>query len=385
MAWNDDDSGGHDPWSGKKKQDGPPDLDAMVKKLKNFLLGGFGKGKKDDGAGGEGRNGNKIGVIGILLVIFAIVFIWALSGIFIVSPPERAAVLRFGKYTETVGPGPHWIPRGIESRKVVNVQQVDAYSYNAEMLTKDENIVNVSISVQYRVDNIKDYLFNIVNPIGSLQQATASALRQVIGHTGLDDILTTGREQIREQIAKQLKSILAMYQSGLLITEVTLQPAKPPDAVTAAFDDAIKAREDEQTYINKANAYTRKVSAQAQGKSARILQEAQAFQQQVVLKAKADTAGYLALLPEFEKSPGVTRERLYLNTFESVLASTSKILIDVKGSNNLMYLPLDKIIGKRQAISLPSLKPMATTTNVSTDTMSKISRPDRPTYSGGLY
>ena len=385
MAWNDDDSGGHDPWSGKKKQAGPPDLDAMMKKLKNSLLGGLGKGKKDDGAGGEGGNGNKIGVIGILLVIFAIVFIWALSGIFIVSPPERATVLRFGKYTETVGPGPHWIPRGIESRKVVNVQQVDAYSYDAEMLTKDENIVNVSISVQYRVDNIKDYLFNIVNPISSLQQATASALRQVIGHTGLDDILTTGREQIREQVAKQLKSILAMYQSGLLITEVTLQPAKPPDAVTAAFDDAIKAREDEQTYINKANAYTRKVSAQARGKSARILQEAQAFQQQIVLKAKADTAGYLALLPEFEKSPGVTRERLYLNTFESVLASTSKILIDVKGSNNLMYLPLDKIIGKRQAISLPSLKAMGTTTNVSTDTMSKISRPDRPTYSGGLY
>jgi membrane protease subunit HflK len=314
----------------------------LLRQYKNKLFASF-RGKSSSSKG-RGPFPDNASIFFVAFVLVAVLIIWALSGIFIVSPGERAVILRFGKYAQTVEPGPHWIPRFIESKYVVNVQQVSNFSYQSEMLTKDENIVSVTVAVQYRVKDARSFLINVVNPRSSLEQATASALRQAVGHNTLDDLLTTGRQQVREQVAGQLQQILTSYNIGLLVTDVTLQSIRPPEAVTAAFDDAIKAREDQQSYINRADAYSKQVVAAAQGQAARILQEAEAFKTQVVLGAKAETAGYLALLPEYQKAPEVMRERLYLSALESILTKTSKVFINQKSGNPLFYLPLDKII-----------------------------------------
>lgn len=348
MAENDPNND-KDIWSRKPKKPGPPDLDELLNKLQKKINSLFTR-KKTTGAPETSKTS---ALPGIGLILLILILIWLIFGVFIVSPAERVVVLRFGKYTTTVGPGPHWIPRFIESRYTVNVQRVSTFPYQAEMLTKDENIVSVAIAVQYRVGNLRDYLFNVVDPFASLQQATASALRQVVGHTTLDEILTTGRELAREQVSEQLTKILDLYHAGIIVTDVVLQPAKPPEAVTEAFDDVNKAREDEQRYVNQANAYLQKVVPIVQGQAARILKEAAAYQQQVILQAEAKTARYLALLPQYERSPQVTRERLYLSTIEAVLQNSSKILIDTK-SASMMYLPLDKIFAKQlKPVKLP--------------------------------
>ena len=371
-----------DIWSKRPKKEGPPDLDELLNKLQKKINDFFGRKKKAIGPAEESKPPQIPGTWIIGFVIFVIVVIWALSGIFIVSPAERAAVLRFGKYVDTVGPGPHWLPRFIESRYVVNVQRVSTFPYQAEMLTKDENIVSVSVAVQYRVGNLRNYLFNVVDADASLQQATASALRQVVGHTTLDEILTTGRELAREQITQQLNNILALYHAGIIVTDVVLQPAKPPEAVTEAFDDVNKAREDEQRYINYANAYQQKVVPIAQGQAARILKEAQAYKQQVILKSQADTARYLALLPQYQRAPLVTRERLYLDAMESVLQKSSKILLDTK-SGSVMYLPLDKFIAKKVTpVKLPEVTEMPTVTKPKAN-IADSPRPARAGYSNG--
>lgn len=260
------------------------------------------------------------------------------------QPAERSVVLRFGRYLETVGPGPHWIPQFIESQYKVNEQNIATYYYDAEMLTLDENIVSVAVAVQYRIADAQSYLFNVVNPVLSLQQATASALRQVLGNTTLDAVLTSGREQVRSDVQMQLEKILGFYKTGILVTNVSLQPAKAPEAVKDAFDDAIKAQEDEQRYINQAQAYEKKVIPVAQGQAQRLLAAASAYEQQVVLKAQGDTRRFLAILPEYKKAPAVTRERLYLGTMEQLMSRSSKVLVDLDKSNNLVYLPLDKLL-----------------------------------------
>ena len=228
------------------------------------------------------------------------------------------------------------------------------------MLTKDENIVSVAVAVQYRISNARDFLFSATNPIESLQQATASALRQTIGHTNLDKVLTTGRDQIRQEVQTQITKILTRYNTGLLITDVAIQPAKAPDEVKEAFDDAIKAQEDEQRFENQAEAYAMQVEPIAKGQTQRLIADAKAYQQQVVLNAKADVTRFLAILPEYTKAPDVTRKRLYIESVENVLQNTSKVLIDSHSSNNMFYLPLDKIVQK----SL--LKPAIPTTNNNT-------------------
>jgi len=379
MAENDP-SNDKDIWSRKPKKPGPPDLDELLNKLQKKINSLFTRKKTI----GDQEPAKTSALPGIGLVLLIILIIWVIFGVFIVSPAEHAVVLRFGKYVTTVGPGPHWIPRFIESRRTVNVQRVSTFPYKAEMLTKDANIVSVAVAVQYRVDNIRNSLFNVVDPIASLQQATASALRQVVGHTTLDEILTTGRELAREQISDQLTKILDLYHAGIVVTDVALQPAKPPEAVTEAFDDVNKAREDEQRYINQANAYLQKVVPIAQGQAARILKEAAAYQQQVILQAEAKTARYLALLPQYERAPRVTRERLYLSTIEAVLQNSSKILIDTK-SASMMYLPLDKIFAKQlKPVQLPKdfAKAESKLTDASKQDQALVSgRPNRVGYS----
>jgi len=324
----------------KNSNFGPPNLDELLAKFIKKLTG---KAKFSTPNNGSVPADNPDAAIAGLLLL-AVVFLWAVSGIFIVSPAERAVVLRFGQYNSVLGSGLHWIPPLIDTQSIVNVQRIGTLSYKSEMLTKDENIVYVSLSVQYRVDDPNAFLFNVVNPVASLQQATASALRQVIGRTVLDDILTTGREQVRQEVAEQLNVILAPYHTGLTIMDVTLQPAQPPEQVTAAFDDAINAREDEQRYINQAQTYAEKVIPIAQGQAARIYQAALADKEQMILQARGAVQGYLALLPEYVKAPQVTRKRLYMDTMELILNKTNKVIVDTKGNNNIFYLPLDKLV-----------------------------------------
>lgn len=357
MGWNEPEKG-KDPWGGK---DQPPDLDEALKRFQERLKKAvFG----DNGNGPTVNNNSGKGLLAALIALI-IVVLWALSGIFIVDPAEQAVILRFGKYVETVGPGPHWIPRIISSKIVQNVERISHYSYSAQMLTKDENLVLVSLVVQYRIGDLEDYLFNVADPIESLQQTTSSALRQVVGTTTLDQIITEGREAWGSNVQDVLVKTLKKYNTGIVIVNVAPQPARAPETVQEAFDDAIKAAEDEKRFKGQALAYKAKVVPMAEGNAKRITEEAQAHAKQVVLKAKGDVAEFLALLPEYIRAPAVTAERMYLESMQRVMAQSTKIIVDSK-TNNLLYLPLDKLIstGSKQAYQL-----MAKTnaTNAQTD------------------
>jgi len=384
MAWNQPGgSNDKDPWTGKPKQSGPPDLEAFLRNLKRKITAFLNKNKSAMGGGSASGGGGDAETPGfqfnstiVGLIVLGLLIIWFFAGIFIVDPAEQAVILRFGKYVTTVGPGPHWIPEFIDAEYPVNEQYISTYSYTApQMLTKDENIVSVSIAVQYRVSNARDYLFNVVNPVQTLQQATASVLRSVIGQTNLDQVLTTGREQIRSQAQTQLTQVLQKYHTGLIVTDVTMQPAKAPDEVKEAFDDAIRAREDAQRFENQAQSYAMQVVPYAQGQAQRLLADANAYQQQVVLNAQADVAQYLALLPAYQKDPAVMRERMYLETMQNVLSNTNKVFIDSNSNNNMFYLPLDKLTSMpMKPISTNSISvPMNNTTSTPTDTSNNTS------------
>lgn len=336
MGWNEPGKD-RDPFGGNNQ---PPDLDEALKRFKSLLkkrlLGSKGKKSKkgsDDGAGGV--------LVGIFVVVGFI--LWALSGIFILGPAEEAVILRFGKYVETVGSGPHWIPRFIASKTTMNVDRVMDYSYSGQMLTQDENLVSVSVAVQYRIGDLHEYLFNVVDPEESLRQATSSALRQVVGTTTLDQLITEGRDAWGASMQESLIKILECYKVGIQIVNVSPQPARAPENVQDAFDDAIKAQEDEKRFKEQARAYAAKVVPIAEGNAKRILAEANAAAEQVALRAKGETAEFLALLPEYNKSPYVMRERMYLDTMQTVLSQTTKVIVDGK-SGNMLYLPLDKIL-----------------------------------------
>ncbi|ASQ46941.1 FtsH protease activity modulator HflK [Legionella clemsonensis] len=336
MGWNEPDKG-KDPWSGKNQ---PPDLDEALKrfqeKLKKTFFGG--SNQPDGNSPANKGSGGLLALMAALIVFI----LWALAGIFIVDPAEQAVILRFGKYVETVGPGPHWIPRIISTKVVQNVDRVSDYSYSAQMLTKDENLVAVSVVVQYRIGDLEEYLFNVADPQESLQQATSSALRQVVGTTTFDQIITEGREAWGNSVQDTLVKILNQYKTGIVIVNVSPQPARAPENVQDAFDDAIKAREDEKRFREQALAYQAKVVPIAEGNAKRIFEEAQAYAQQVILRAKGDVAEFLALLPEYTQAPVVTSERMYLEMMQQVLSKSSKIIVDGK-SGNLLYLPLDKL------------------------------------------
>ncbi len=341
MAWNEpnDKNKKKDSWSGNEQS--PPDLDEALKRFQKKLRGAIGGGNRGGSNTGTDGNGG-MGLLFALVATIAVVF-WFLSGIFIVDPAERAVVLRFGKYVETVGPGPHWIPRFIENKIIRNVDRRLKFSYSAQMLTKDENIVQVAIAVQYRIGDLKSYLFNVSDPIESLEQATASALRQVVGHTTLDEIITKGRERWGASVEDLLKEILVQYKAGIIIAKVSPQPARAPEKVQDAFDDAINAQEDEKRFKEKAFAYRAKVLPIAKGNARRVLEEAEGDSREVVLRATGAVAEFLALLPEYKNAPNIMRERMYIDTMQQVLSQSSKILID-SSSGNLLYLPLEKLL-----------------------------------------
>jgi len=345
MPWNEPGgNGSKDPWDHQKNEQGPPDLDEIVKKMKDKLFGGRrDKGgdpsKPDDEEGGGG------GILGIvmILVIFAI---WVFLSIYIVQPAEQGVETRFGRYSETTEAGIwwHWYP--IERVEKVNVEQVRAVTHKALMLTQDENIVEIELVVQYRIKDAGHYLFNVRDPDDTLHQATESALREVVGTSKMDDVITSKRTQVAMDTKVLVQEILNRYEVGLDVLSVNMQDAQPPSAVQEAFADVIKAREDEERHKNKAEAYANEIVQKAGGAADKLRQEAQAYKAQVVAQAEGQAQRFLSVLKEYENAPEITRKRLYLESMESVLTHTGKIMVDIKKGNNFMVLELGNLLNK---------------------------------------
>jgi membrane protease subunit HflK len=266
--------------------------------------------------------------------------------------------MRFGKYVNTTDPGPHWrFPFPIETVTTVNVDEVSTFSHQAAMLTKDENIVDVELTVQSRIQDAADFLFQDQDPSRTLRDATETVVRKTIGGSRLDYILTEGRGAIATTIQGRVQALMDQYRTGLLVTSVNMQPAKPPDQVKEAFDDAIKAREDKERAENKAEAYANQILPQARGEAARILADAKAYRDKVIAESEGEAARFSAVLTEYHKAPEVTRQRLYLDTMERVFEDTNKVVLDTEdGGNSLLYLPLDQLLKQRQGTGAPSVQ-----------------------------
>jgi membrane protease subunit HflK len=345
MAWNDNNN------------QTPPELDEVIKDFKNKFNSKF--GGKSSGSSGASKAAK-----GSFKYIFILAFIvWMATGIYIIDPAERGVVLRFGAFQTSTTQGPHWhIPYPVESVYKVNVEQVrsaeigfrnaqNSYSGGVSseslMLTRDENMVDVKLAVQYKIANAQDYLFNVSNPELTLSHVVQSIIRQVVGDNTMDFVLTTGRDQVAQEVKTASQALINDYGLGIQITAVTMQDAQPPVQLKAAFDDVVKAREDEQRYINEARAYANDIVPKARGASQRLLAEAEAYKSEVVSKSEGEAYRFSQILTEYTKAPGVTKERLYRETLEDVLSNTNKVIVD-SNSNSLMYLPIDQLINSNK-------------------------------------
>jgi len=347
MGW-DDEGKGRDPWGKRGGGGKPPELDEVFKKLQSKLGGLFG------GGGGRGAGGGASGSAGpglgsMLGIAVLMVGLWLAYDIpYRIDEGQRGVVLTFGKFSRIGMPGLNfqW-PRPIESVTKVNVEQVRSVSDRARMLTEDENIVDIDLAVQYRIKSAEDFLFNVRDPELTLRQAAESAVREVVGSHTMDFSISEGRQQIADGTAVVLQDILDLYESGLEVTSVNLQDARPPQEVKEAFDDAVKAREDKQRYENEAEAYENGLIPETRGAAARQIQEAEGYKATVIARADGEAERFTLLLAEYQRAPAVTRKRLYLETMETVLGRAGKVILDVKGGNNILYLPLDRMLPER--------------------------------------
>jgi membrane protease subunit HflK len=280
----------------------------------------------------------------LFLLFLLIIFFYLISGIYIVKPAEQAVITRLGKYNRITSQGPHWIPLFFEKKQIVNTEKLERSShYGSYMLTKDENIITVEIEVQYRISDVEKYLFNLAEPDKSLKEAADSALRQVVGYSDLDFLMTLGKEQIALEIHEQLQHILDSYNSGIYVAVVALKDVRIPNDIKSSFDDVIKAQEEKEQLKHQAESFANKVIPEAKGEAARILETANAYKQEVIFIADGDVIKFKMILPEYKNFPDVTRIRLYFDALESVFAKTTKVLIDLE-SNNIIYLPIDKFL-----------------------------------------
>jgi membrane protease subunit HflK len=360
MAWDDGDKG--NPWRSDKDK-GPADLDAVVRDLQRKLSGLF------RGGGGGGRAGGDPGLSSGLtasaLVIIAMV--WASFGFYRVDAAERGVEFRFGAFQGLTPPGLQWHwPWPIESAEKINTGATERLDYRASMLTRDENIVNVALVVQFRRTDPENYLFELRNPEATLQAATASAIREVIGRNVLDFILTEGRAEVSAQAQDLLQATLDSYESGITIYEVNLVNAEFPGEVEVAVQDSIRAREDRERRILEARTFSNEILPRARGEAERRRQDAEAYRQQVIADAEGESDRFTQVLTEYEKAPGVTRERIYIETLEEILRTSTKVLVDTEGGNNVFYLPLDQLVQRRTSApitepSSPSVAPPPTT------------------------
>ncbi len=352
MAWNQPGGGDKDPWgnrgSGGGDDGGPPDLDEAFRKVKRQIFGMFGGGGRSGGGGrpGPGNFDERI-LWGVLVLI---VLGWLASGFYIVQEPERAVVTRFGAFQAVEGPGPHWhLPWPIEQAEIVNVARNRSLTLTEQsMLTSDENIVVIQdLAVQYDVKDPKAYLFNVRQPDETLYQVVESVMREVVGQSKMDPIITEGRGEVADKTHQQSQKIVDGYGTGINIQSVNLQNAQPPEPVQPAFQDAIAAREDKQRFIQKAEAVRNKVIPEARGQAAQTIEEAKGYKARVIDRSRGDVSRFTQLLSEYQKSPEVTRKRLYLDTMERVLGKTGKVLVDRKGEgDNLIYMPLDRMLSE---------------------------------------
>ena len=357
MAWNEPGKPGQDPWgnsgnnnrpNGSNKPNGSggdPDLKEALKKAQDFL------GGANDKYNGGGK--------GTVLIVLAVIVFWLLSGIYTVDSPERGVVKQFGAYSEETTAGLHWhIPWPIETVTIVNVDRIrtaeigyrsdrgrnDSIPSEALMLSKDENIVDIKIAVQYNISDAKKYLYDISDPDRTLSAMTESALREVVGQSTMDFVLTEGRDEVVSRVRDLTQKSLDAYNTGLMITSLNLQDAQPPEQVQAAFADVVKAREDRERLINEAEAYSNDILPKARGQAARQMEEARAYHDQVIARATGQASRFESIMTEYQKAPRVTRERLYLDAITTVLGSTSKVFVGADSGTNLLYLPLDKMM-----------------------------------------
>ena len=350
MAWNEPGGGGQgdkDPW-GNRDQDGPPDLDEAFRKLQANLSQMFGGGSRSGPSGGGGSQPISMAMIGLILLVLAVIY--GVMGVYTVDQQERGVVLRFGeKLDEVVLPGLHWNPPLIDQVMVENVTAVRSSSHDSEMLTEDENIVKVKMTVQYVIGDIAAYLLQVREPDKSLYQATESALRHVVGSTEMHEVLTEGRAEVAIAVKDRIQTYMVNYGTGINVTQVNIEETAPPDAVRAAFDDVIKAREDEVRLRNEADAYANQVVPEARGQGQRYTEEAEGYKERVVAQSRGEAERFNKLYTEYRLAPEVTKARMYIDTLESVMSNSTKVMIDVEGGNNILYLPLDKILEQNKA------------------------------------
>ena len=415
MSINDPQWGNRGSGGGKRPDQGPPDLEEMWSDLNDRLSDILGKnGKKGGNSGGDG-GGNRPpveinpkflgGGIGVLLAIA--VLAWLSSGFYIVDASQRGLVLQFGRYKESTESGLRWrLPYPIQSHELVNISGVRTLEVGyrgsernkvlkeALMLTDDENIINIQFAVQYILKDPVDYIFNNRMPDESVMQVAETAIREIVGKSKMDFVLYEGREQIATTAAALMQEILDRYKTGILISKVTMQNAQPPEQVQAAFDDAVKAGQDKERQRNEGQAYANDVIPKARGTAARLLQEAEGYRQRLIATAEGDASRFRQLHSEYAKAPEVTRQRLYLETMQQVYANTSKVMVDAKGHGNLLYLPLDKLMGMSAASASTlsagaSESPLpqrgAVSHTVSGETPPQLDRGPQVEYSGSKY
>ncbi|MES2370722.1 MAG: FtsH protease activity modulator HflK [Pseudomonadota bacterium] len=359
MAWNDPQWGNN---GNRNKNSGPPDLDELWRRLNERLNGMFGNRNTEGGGGfssGGAGGGNLLG-----LLLGALFLVWVASGFYIVDTGQRGVVLRFGKYIETTEPGPRWhLPWPIESRETVNIDQVRTveigYRNNVKskvlreslMLTDDENIIDLQFAVQYILKDPEEFLFVNRAPEDTVLQVAETAMREIVGKNRMDFVLYEGRAEIATRAKVLMQQILDRYKTGISISQVTLQNIQPPEQVQAAFDDAVKAGQDRERLKNEAEAYSNDVVPRASGLASRLKEEAAGYKQAVIANAEGDASRFSQIVTEYQKAPQVTRQRMYLDTMQTVMNNTSKVVVDQKGGNSLLYLPLDKL---QQIVNQPS-------------------------------
>ncbi|AMP00343.1 hflK protein [Collimonas arenae] len=354
---------------GKKPNNGPPDLDKLWQDFNqrlSRLLGGKSGGGGDSGGGGfnPDMKGAGVGVGAIAVVAF---LLWLASGFFTVQEGQTGVVMTFGKYSHSTTPGFNWRwPYPIQSHEIVNVSQVRTvevgYRANAKnkqpkealMLTDDENIIDIQFAVQYTLKSASDWIFNIRDPEETVRQVAETSIREIVGKNKMDFVLYEGREKVAQDTSQLMQQILDRYKAGVQITNVTMQGVQPPEQVQAAFDDAVKAGQDRERQKNEGQAYANDVIPKARGAASRLLQEAEAYSARVTANAEGDASRFKQVLTEYQKAPAVTRDRMYLDTMQQIFANTTKVMVDAKNGNNLLYLPLDKLIAQSAASATSS-------------------------------
>jgi modulator of FtsH protease HflK len=391
MAWNDsggssntpggnknsDRGSGQNPW-GKRPQQGPPDLDEVIrnftKKIKGIFGGGSGNGGSNGSPSSSSGGSNTSGSLSAGVVLGVIGGIWLLTGFYQVQQAERAVILRFGKYLKTTQAGLKWrAPWPIDSKTLVNVEVIDSFTDQTRMLTEDENMVDINLAVQYRRTDAKQYVFSVRDPEGTLREVSESAIRETIGRSKLGQVLESGRQEIAANTKDLIQRTLNSYEVGIEVTSVNLQDVRVPEQVAPMQQDAIKASKDKERFVLEAQTYANDILPRARGEASKQVLDAQAYRAQRIGVSEGETSQFNKLLSEYDRAPAVTRQRLYLETLQEVMGNSKKVIVDTKGSNNMLYVPLDKLVEQSKHNSVPSSDSVVTTrvtapaTNESTD------------------